>query len=65
MLPPAVVRATRRSRLRGDAQVDDLPTVVGPHDEPKRNTERGGRNGEDVGRRELGDVIGEERPPRV
>jgi hypothetical protein len=36
---------------------------VGQHDEHKQDAERGGGNGEEVDRRQLGDVIGEERTP--
>ena len=60
-----LLRGPRRGRMRRDVDVDDAPTVVGEHHEDKQHTEGGGGDGEEVDRRQLGDVIREERPPRL
>ena len=49
--------------MRGDVQVDDAPSVVRQHHEPKQPAKRGGGDREEVDRGELGDVIGEAGAP--
>jgi hypothetical protein len=51
--------------MPGDIHVDDATPVMRQHDEHKQDAERGGRDREEVDRGELGDVIGEERAPRL
>jgi hypothetical protein len=54
-----------RGGMGGDVDVDDAPSLVREHDEDEQDPESGRRNGEEVDRRELGDVIGEEGTPSL
>src|SRR5919106_2897759 len=47
----------------GHVEVDDAPAVVGEDDEDEEDAETSGRHGEEVDRDQVGDVVGEERPP--
>jgi hypothetical protein len=47
----------------GDVEVDDPPAVVGEDDEDEEDAEASGRDGEEVDRDQVADVVSEERPP--
>jgi hypothetical protein len=49
--------------MRGDRDVRDAPTLVGQNDEHEQQSIGDGRHDEEIGSRDLVDVIGEERPP--
>ena len=51
--------------MRRDVHVDDAASVVRQDDEHEQHVKRGGRDREEVDRGELGDVIREERAPRL
>ena len=60
-----LLRGPRGRRMRRDVHVDHAASVVGQDDEHEQHAEGGGRDREEVDRRELGDMIREERPPRL
>ena len=59
-----LLRGPRCCRMRRHVQVDDAASIVRQHDEHKQDAERDGGDREEIDRRELGDVIGEEGAPR-
>jgi len=58
-----LLHGPRGRRMRRDVHVDHAASVVGQDDEHEQHAEGGGRDREEVDRRELGDMIREERPP--
>jgi hypothetical protein len=52
-------------RMRGDGDVSDVPTPVGQNDQHEQQSIREGRHDEEIGGRDLVDLIGEERPPAL
>jgi hypothetical protein len=60
-----LLAGSRRRRVRRDIHVDNAASIVRQHHEHKQHAEGGGGNREEVDRGELGDVIGQERAPRL
>ena len=60
-----LLRGPCGGRMGRNVHVDDAASVVRQHDEHEQHTERGRLDREEVDRGELGDVIGEERAPRL
>ena len=52
-----------RSRVRRDVDVDEFTPVVGDEYHDIEGPERQGRHGEQIGRPDLGPMVGEERTP--
>jgi hypothetical protein len=48
--------------MLGHIEVDDAPAVVSEHDEDDEDAQASGRHGEEIGRDQVADVVGEERP---
>jgi hypothetical protein len=51
-------------RIRGDAEVNHAPPIMAEHQEPVEDAKRDRGNGEEVAGGDLGNVIGQECPPR-
>jgi hypothetical protein len=49
--------------MRGDRDVSDAPTLVIQNDQHEQQSIGDGRHDEEIGGRDLVDVISEERPP--
>jgi hypothetical protein len=49
--------------MRGHVEVEDLPPLVGEHDEDEEEAPPRGRHGEKIDRDQVADVIGEKRAP--
>ena len=53
----------RRSRVRGDIEVDDLPSFVVQDEEDVQNSEGGSRHGEEIDRDDVRGMIGQKGSP--
>jgi hypothetical protein len=47
----------------GHVEVDDAPAMVSEHDEDEQDAQASGRNGEEVDRDEVADMVGQDRAP--
>jgi len=47
----------------GDVEVNDMPAVVGEHDEDEEDAQAGRGHGEEIDREQVPGMVGEERPP--
>jgi hypothetical protein len=52
-----------RGGMLGDVEVNDMPAVVGEHDENEEDAQAGRGHGEEIDRDQVPGVVGEERPP--
>ena len=53
----------RRSRVRGDIEMEDLPSCVVQDEEDVQNSEGGSRHGEEIDRDDVRGMIGQEGSP--
>ena len=60
-----LLRGPYRGWMRRHVDVDDAPAIVRQHHEHKQDPKRGRGYREEITRRELGGVVGEEGPPRL
>jgi hypothetical protein len=51
--------------MAGDGHVYDAATLMRQNDQHEEESTRGGRDDEEIGRCDLGDMIREKRPPRL
>ena len=51
--------------MLGDVDVNDPPALMHQHDEDEQDAARQGRDGEEIDRRQRGDVIRQKRAPRL
>src|SRR5262249_53761545 len=58
-----LLRRPRRRRMVRDGDMQDVAPLVRENDEDEQEPARGRRNDEEVGRRDLLEMVGEERSP--
>ena len=55
----------RRRGMTGDGHMYDAATLMRLNDQHEEESTRGGRHDEEIGGRDLADMIGEKRAPRL